>query len=173
MAKNCRVSRKNLPLTHERLKELLNYDPETGTFTRLKHVGPRLGGKVGAIRNKYFEMSIDGKIYKAHRLAFYLMTGRWPVNGIDHINGNSLDNRWSNLRECNQSQNQANRSLYFSKNRTGYKGVTEKLGKYGFQIGVAGKRISRYGYKTAEEASKAYEAESVRHFGPFARQDRK
>ena len=46
-----------------------------------------------------YYISIDGVDYLAEELAFLHMTGRWPRNGVEHINGNAQDNRWENLRE--------------------------------------------------------------------------
>ncbi len=64
-------------LTQERLKELLHYCPETGVFT---HISPRSGIRVGEVagtksKTCYVGLKIDGKIHKAHRLAFLYMTG--------------------------------------------------------------------------------------------------
>lgn len=112
-------------ITQEQLKLILNYDPETGEFNWL--VKPRnrasIGGVAGHLRkNGYREISIKGKKYYAHRLAWLYMTGSWPKEHIDHINGNPSDNRFCNLREATRSQNMHNQGVC-SNNTSGYKGV--------------------------------------------------
>lgn len=92
--------------------------------------------------------------------------GKW----CDHINGNRLDNRRSNLRLSTSSQNLGNRKL--SKNSsTGYKGVCfdKKYKKYKASIMCQGKRISLKYFSDPVEAAKAYDAKARELFGEFAR----
>jgi hypothetical protein len=115
-------------ITCERLKELLNYDPESGLFTRLtSNYRWKAGCVVGSFdRSKsstagYVKVFVDGKRYKAHRLAWLYMTGEWPED-IDHTNHVRHDNRWCNLRSVDQSENTKNRTM--NKNNTsGFRGV--------------------------------------------------
>ena len=95
-------------ITAERLRELLRYDPETSVFTWLPRyfsartrrrrkagqMNPRDGAPAGWIRRDgYLEISVLGREYKAHRLAFLYMNGEWPKGDIDHINHIPGDNR--------------------------------------------------------------------------------
>src|SRR5690606_34614864 len=101
-------------LTQQRLKELLYYDPETGIFTRLVgRSGPRAraGDVAGSDNGKgYIRIYVDGRPYKAHRLAWFYMHGEWPEE-IDHRNGERADNRLSNLRPVTRQQNNLNQSI--------------------------------------------------------------
>ena len=98
-------------LTRERLRELLEYDPVSGVF--IWTVGRRGTAKKGTIAGRvnskgYREISIDGRRYKAHRLAWLHEHGYWPKHQIDHINRGRDDNRILNLRDVVQSVNLAN-----------------------------------------------------------------
>ena len=106
------MRKKYRPLpSRERLKEILNYDPETGVFTRaLNRRRWKEGQIMGTESCGYVSINVDYVIYRAHRLAWMYMTGEDPQTGIDHVNGNRSDNRWSNLRLANQSQNGRNRT---------------------------------------------------------------
>jgi hypothetical protein len=113
-------------LTQNRLKELLEYNPETGLFVRKKTTAPNAqAGNVAGCLNKhigYRSISIDGKEYYCHRLAFLYMTGNFPEKQVDHINRIKDDNRWTNLRKVTSGENLQNTSLRKS-NKSGAKGV--------------------------------------------------
>ena len=83
---------------------------------------------------------VNGKLYYAHRLAWFYCTGEFPKHEIDHKNGITDANQWLNLREATRSQNQHNTSLR-SDNTSGYKGVTwnKKSKKWQAQIMANGK----------------------------------
>lgn len=93
-------------------------------------------------------------------------------NGIivDHINGNTLDNRKENLRFCTVNENQMNRII--SKNNTsGYKGVRLadcKTEKWEAHLVFKGKYIYLGLFNTPEEAAIAYNNGATKHFGKFA-----
>jgi len=112
-------------ITQQRLKELLHYCPETGLFTwRVdRNKKTRAGDSAGTIRpDGYIQISIDYKLYRAHRLAWLYVHGRWPVDQLDHINHHRADNRIANLREATNSDNKKNQSLH-SNNTSGVCGV--------------------------------------------------
>ena len=100
-------------LTQERLKYLLNYDPETGNWTwrnPANHNSRLKGRSAGNVRNDgYRIIRIDTVPYYAHRLAFLYMTGLMPKEEVDHIDRDPFNNAWSNLREATSSQNKYNR----------------------------------------------------------------
>jgi hypothetical protein len=95
-------------LTAEYLRQLLSYDPDTGLFRWRVQLGFR--GKVGAVAGTthskgYRQIRIDGRIYRAHRLAWLYIHGEWPSGGLDHIDGNPANNAIANLRPATQQQN--------------------------------------------------------------------
>lgn len=89
---------------------------------------------------------------------------------IDHISGNTLDNRRINLRRCSHAENQRNQRRRRD-NRTGFKGVSyhKASGKYQAQITVSGKQLALGLYKTPEEAHAAYCEASAKYHREFGR----
>lgn len=160
-------------LTLDRLKDLLAYDPKTGTFTRL--VGrPGPNGHVGAVAGcnngqGYIRLYVDGKPYKAHRLAWFYMTGEW-VDEVDHRNTVRSDNRWDNLREATRGQNRTNCAAY-KNNTSGLKGVSlyRRTGKWKAQIQKSGQKHFLGYFDTPEAAHDAYAKAANDLFGQFAR----
>jgi hypothetical protein len=113
-------------LSHERLKSLVEYDPQTGIFTR-KAASQKglIGATAGWIYNGYLYLRVDKTIYKGHRLAWFYVYGEWPPGDIDHINGNRADNRVDNLRVVDDAINSKNQRLY-KNNKSGVPGVKLK-----------------------------------------------
>lgn len=117
--------------TAEELRRVLAYDPNTGDFRwlvredRERDWNTRWAGKVaGAILPVgYRYINVGSKLQLAHRLAWLWMTGSWPAAQIDHINRDRADNRWVNLREATNQQNQLNVGLR-STNGSGVTGVS-------------------------------------------------
>ena len=132
-------------LTQKRLKELLNYDPETGVFTWRKTVGSRgiAGSVAGSLRkNGYVSIMVDKTSVYAHRLAWLYVYGEMPSKEIDHINHSKTDNSISNLRCVSHAQNGKNTSIP-SDNKSGAVGVIkDKINnKWMAYINANGKRI--------------------------------
>jgi hypothetical protein len=109
-------------ITQERLKELLEYDAETGKlFWRVSRGTTCAGDEAGYINNRgYVSIRIDFKAYLAHRLAWLYVHGTFPKDGIDHINGMTADNRLVNLRDVDHRTNLRNQRL----SKTNSSGVT-------------------------------------------------
>ena len=114
-------------LTHERLKELLEYNPDNGVFkwkiTRKQIKKNTVAGTKHSLG--YWSISVDNKIYLAHRLAWFYSYAQWPKNVIDHINKNKQDNRLTNLRSVTQKENGKNIDLKKS-NISGANGVRHR-----------------------------------------------
>ena len=151
-------------LTLEKLKQEVEYKPLTGLFYRLKthrtvKVGDIAGGnhRLSNHSKEYVRVGVLGKYYAAHRLAWFYMTGAWPTKNIDHINQNSLDNRWVNLRECSHQENGKNQKKYIN-NTTGVTGVQLRpSGKWRARIYHQGKHISLGNFASFEDAVAARE----------------
>jgi hypothetical protein len=98
-------------LTHARLRELLDYNAETGVFTwRVSRQGHcKAGSAAGARRHDgYIRICVDQRRVWGHRLAWFYVHGEWPSQQIDHINGNPSDNRMCNLRDVAPRTNMEN-----------------------------------------------------------------
>ena len=111
-------------ITQEYLKEILTYNKEAGIFTwKVNHTQKiRIGNIAGTLNKNYILIQINKKKYSAHRLAWLYEYGNFPKHNIDHIDGNPSNNKISNLREANQSQNGMNKKLH-KNNNSGIKGV--------------------------------------------------
>lgn len=143
-----------------RLKELLHYDHETGLFVWAKSNSNRaLAGSIAGRRqnsNGYKEIQIDGRLHKAHRLAWFYMHGEWP-DQIDHMNGDRTDNRISNLRSVTIEHNNHNQKSAHKNNKTGLLGVSVRTdGKFQAEIRVRRKKIYLGCFSTANDAHSAY-----------------
>lgn len=161
-----------MTLTAERLRELLDYDPETGVFRWKVRTSNRI--KVGdvagcaRINREYVKIKIVGhKIgFYAHRLAWLYVYGEWPSGDVDHINGKKGDNSISNLRLADRSKNMQNLKIANKNSRTGLLGVHIDKKKFGASITLNYKRIYIGNFDTAEEAHQAYlEAKRRLHEG--------
>ena len=123
------MTSKHSTLTQARLKELLHYNPKTGAFTWLTkprystiNVGDIAGWQDLSKSGNYQKLKIDGETYRCHRLAFLYMTGFMPLKGVDHDDGNGLNNIWSNLHDTGQVENMKNKKRYVN-NASGCTGV--------------------------------------------------
>jgi hypothetical protein len=163
-------------ITHDRMRQLLAYDPETGKLTWLRRPlsefkdgeksaestcarwNSRLAGKEAftASRHGYRIGTVLGvKSVAAHRLIWLLMTGEWPQGHIDHIDGDTTNNRWRNLRDVEPGENWKNTKRP-SDNTSGRIGVarTEPWGWQAY-INIDKKRVSLGRFRRFEDACTA------------------
>lgn len=155
-------------LTAERLRELFNYNSETGIFTRLVSArGAKAGDIAGYTKSgRYVKIPIDSSDYRVHRLAWLYVHGAWPTGHIDHINGNPHDNRIENLRDVGRDINMQNQRKARSDNKLGVLGVVRSYGGFRAQIKVSGKKRCLGTFPTPDQAHTAYlDAKRVLHPG--------
>jgi len=154
-------------LTAERLRELLHYDPETGVFTRAcdslgghgTQVIARKGDIAGGICSKwgYRKISVAGHSYRANRLAWLYVTGRWPEGQIDHWNGIRSDDRFDNLRDVSQAVNLQNRRTASPQSISGILGVSpSKKGRWRAQISINNRNRFLGDFDNPQAAHEAY-----------------
>src|SRR5262249_23350106 len=109
----CEIAVRRRPrITAARLRELLDYNDETGEFRWRKRMSRKVkpGDVAGNLNTDgYRRIRIKGREYRAHHLAWLHMTGKSCPVFIDHRDGNPSNNRWDNLRRATASQNCANR----------------------------------------------------------------
>lgn len=151
------------------VRELFDYDPETGYITRKVSYG---NARAGQVFRDAHSITVLGVFVRPGRLAWALHNGAWPPDNmiVDHINTIKADNRIANLRLATDTQNQQNKSGYGSYP----KGVTwrDRLIKpWQAKIRVNGIRLHLGSFETMEEAAEAYRKAAAEHHGEFARHD--
>lgn len=160
-------------ISAERFRERVSYDPETGIFTnRIGGPRHRAGSVLGSMHSSgYLYICIDGYRTAAHRFAWLYMTGNFPSQYIDHINGCRTDNRFCNLRDVSRTiNNQNQRGAQKSNLSCGLLGVSKDqkrgsaLVKWRARIGLGNSRMGLGSFSTPEAAHAAYlEAKRVYH----------
>jgi hypothetical protein len=160
------------PVSQERLREMLEYDPSNGAFYwKIRRAWAKAGSAAGSIGpNGYWRISINDRSISSHRLAWLYMTGEWPTVGIDHINSDKTDNAWTNLRLATPQQQQFNQRIS-SRNTSGLKGVSKnaKNGLWRADIMKNGKSKTIGYYDCRAAASFSYQIEADKLFGSYAR----
>lgn len=172
------------------LRKMLRYNPDTGRLFWLERTpemfcdGPRdaktncnvwnarYAGKeafTSISASGYRFGSLFNRSHRAHRVAFAISTGAWPQNDMDHINGDRLDNRLSNLREATRSENLRN-SWRPEANNSGVKGVSwcRKKKLWRATIKASGKQVGLGYFANIDDAKEAVHAARAKLHGAFA-----
>lgn len=180
----------------EYLRQLLDYDPETGQLrwkprneemfsagntsqaVRCRAWNNRYAGQIagtifGTPPHNYISVTFltqEGKRkFLAHRIIWTMVTGEPPTHDIDHRDGDGSNNRWRNLRAATHAQNMRNvRRLHPSTSR--FKGVyfAKREGKWQAYITAHGTRLALGYHATEEGAARAYDQAAKRVHGEFA-----
>ena len=158
-------------ITQKLLKSVVHYNPETGSFTRIKSRNSKLIGRNAGVSDGcegYLKVFVSGKLYLAHRLAWLYVTGSMPKDCIDHVDHNRTNNSFYNLREATKLDNRTNCPMR-SNNKSGYTGVhwCVQSKKWKAQISISGKKISLGIFNDLDDAVKArLEAEVENNYHP-------
>ena len=145
-------------ITQERLRELAHYCPETGQFTHLQSDRRKKARMpAGSMRQDgYVYIMFDGQRALAHRFAWLYMTGEWPTQEIDHIDGNKANNAFGNLRQVSRRTNTENQHTAKRTSTTGLLGVIRHPSGFVARIVSEGKRKYLGIFETPEAAHEAY-----------------
>lgn len=150
-------------LTLQEATRIFRYDEETGKlyWNERVHKRIRIGQECGRITSHgYRKLRVFGTEYYVHRLVWFIKTGDWPKNQIDHINRNRLDNRFFNLRDVTCQQNLCNNN--FQGIRKASRGST-----YSASISVNKQTIYLGNFPTAELARNAYLVAKEKYHAPL------
>lgn len=181
-----RRAKGGVALTPALLRQLLDYDPATGVLTwrprtadmfvpgrrssaaglaglwNGKHAGKEALSCRGS--HGYPQGKIWGKTYRSHRVVWAIVTGSWPTEEIDHINGVKHDNRWGNLRAVSRVENGRNLGLH-ANNTSGHIGVhwDGKARKWRASIKVSGRCLNLGTFPNIEDAICARKKAEAKH----------
>lgn len=137
-------------LRPEYLATRLRYEPETGKLfwlnceTMPPNWNGRFAGKEAFTARRpsgYLHGAINSTLYQAHRIAWAIYYGEWPVSAIDHIDHDKTNNKISNLRLASDSVNNKNKSKQHN-NKSGVTGVSwfKDCSKWRAEIKVDGRK---------------------------------
>lgn len=147
-------------LTAEKVLSLMRYEPETGLFIRLKTVARKhKGSQAGGIRPNGYRIIVIGRFqYLAHRLAWLVTHGSWPITDIAHIDGDRDNNRIANLCQSSATHRGQSRTQAKTGTVSGLLGVawSESHKKWRASIMANGKSPFLGRYDTKEQAHAAY-----------------
>lgn len=151
------------------LREVLEYRADDGGFVWRKHANPQLIGTVaGYLTEKgYRRITIGMRGYRAHRLAWLYVHGCWPAGWLDHINRDRDDNRISNLREADGSENHLNSDRKYSVHPRGVS-YSPSRRKWRAQIKRQGKYLLQQYFDTQDQAIAARNVALAAAYGEFA-----
>lgn len=154
-------------LSVERLREVLHFDENTGTFRWRINRGPARKGNIAgnSTTHGYRRIRIDWVLYKEHSLAWLYVNGQFPDGEIDHVNGITSYNRPVNLRIATHTMQMAN-SKKRKDNKSGFKGVfwNTRAGRWEAKIQFENRQHHLGYFDDASDAHVAYCAAAIKHW---------
>lgn len=153
-----------LALPEQELLDVLRYDSLSGSFTWAanRRGGAKAGDAAGTKKpGGYVQINALGRLYYAHRLAWFFAHGSWPTGHIDHIDGNPSNNALANLRDVSAETNQQNQRRAHRSNRSsGLQGVSfdARTGRWMAKISLKNRTKNLGRHATPELAHAAYVA---------------
>jgi len=159
-------------ITQKVLKELFLHDEEKGVLYWKNPTSFRVkkGEFAGTVyHDGNVNIQIKGKVYKRHRLIWMFKHGYFPKQ-LDHIDRDRSNDRLNNLRESNQSENNANKAKTNKKTSSIYIGVSWSESRKRWESKVMKNRKTYHlgRFKCEIEAAKARDKKAVELFGEFA-----
>jgi hypothetical protein len=165
-----------------RLRSVLKYNRKTGEFIwrvkRNSHAGCVYPGDVAGTTvvdrdgDSHVNIGVNGKVYRAHRLAYLFVKGVWPKGDIDHKDGVRTHNWWTNLRPATRSQNMANNHKLREANVSGKTGVSwvAQCNKWMSRITVEGRLVclGLFARDKLTDAIDARRAAELKYCGEYA-----
>lgn len=158
-------------ITQARLKECLRYIPSIGVFEwRRPGRGVRVGSIAGVVNKStgYVVITLDGRQYRAHHLAWLYVTGELPADDLDHKDGDTTNNLFSNLRLAD-GKNQWNKRRSVA-NKSGVKGVSFRsdVGKWEARLEARGVKHWLGYFDSLDAAEEAVRSHREETHGEFA-----
>jgi hypothetical protein len=149
---------KKIPLSQKEVRRIFDYREDGELIWKVRNAHRvKVGDVAGHLNGMGYKVtSVEGKLYKSHRLIWLWHFGYFPEHGLDHIDRNPSNNRIENLREVSRVCNSRNCKVG-KNNKSGITGVCwyRETGKWLVQIKIPNKNIYLGLYETKLEAAKA------------------
>jgi hypothetical protein len=160
----------------EQLRDVLHFDLQAGRVYWKSPskfhpdlIGAEAGCEQSTLRGKsYWVIKIHGKKLKRSRMIFLIAHGRYPHPCVDHINGNSLDDRLLNLREATITENAWNHRFRARRIELPMGVRALASGRYQARISLNKKQIHLGSFETPDQARSVYLAKRKELYREFA-----
>lgn len=146
------------------LNWLFRYDSDTGKLFKIREASGKLCNperEISTVANGYLQVGITDsnglmKLFYVHQVIYYMLSGVEPLQIVDHMDGDTLNNRFPNLRLTTEAVNQRNRGMNRN-NKSGFVGVSwdKRKSKWMAHITIDGKNKNLGRYDSPEEAYQA------------------
>jgi hypothetical protein len=152
------------------MDQQLRLNAETGKLFWIqppKYHPDLIGKEAGCLqknqKKNYWIVQVNGKKYRRSHIVFYFANGYWAKPCIDHINGDSTDDRPTNLRQATSTQNAWNHKKRARRIQLPIGVRKLASGKFQARIGYFGKQIHLGSFQSPDEASTIYQSKRKNH----------